>query len=372
MHWNKAALTLTLFLGLITTALANPVLVTGNPAEAPFLKEVLSRQGWRHFPSKPLRPGETWRAPDGQRVINLDWSPPPAAVAALSDHPEKVDRRGLLFSGGLTPLRTIRFQYYHLGALHGKAPGLELFMTNPGSQDAKLFLQKGIGRPSKDYFSTGHGNNVAWLNAEATGEGEFLLIPAGETIVIFRQEMPADYVVSGTLGLTQTEGPPLQFGLLAAPDPSDAPSLNNLLKESDVHSRGFYPVATQKLLRSHRAGSGSETKIAVGALRQETFSGVRELRGDYGVVYDLEIDLHNPLNRPATIELIFNPRGGAATGTFMIDGQLLGVALTNAMTERAVTSWQLPASSHRRVRLQTIPEGASSYPVRLILRDQTP
>lgn len=372
MHWSRPAFTLALSLSLMTAAFAEPLLVTGNPAGAPFLKEVLSREGWSHFPNKSLRPGEAWRAPSGQKVINLDWSPPPAAVAALSDHPEKVDRRGLLFSGGLTPLRTIRFQYYHLGALHGEAPGLELFMTNPGSQDAKLFLQKGVGRPSKDYFSTGHGNNVAWLQTEASGEGEFLHIPAGKTVIIFRQEMPAEYVVSGTLGLTQTEGPPLQFGLLAAPNPSDAPSLNNLLKESDVHSRGFYPVATQKLIRAFQAGTGSETKIAVGALRQETFSGVRELRGDYGVVYDLEVDLHNPLERPATIELIFNPRGGAATGTFMLDEKLVEVALTNAMTERLITSWQLPALSHRRIRLQTIPEGASSYPVRLILRDQTP
>lgn len=371
MLWSSLRFSLLFLWFASTVSLADPIVVTGNPASAPFLESVLRGQGWTQTPSRPLHPGETWRSPKGQRVINLDWSPPSAAVAALSDHSETVDRRGLLFSGGLTPLRPIRFQYYHLGALQGRAPGLELFMTNPGNQDAKLHLQKGVGAPSKDYFSTGHGNNVAWLQVEATGEGEFLTISAGETVVIFRQEMPKDYVVSGTLGLTQVEGPPLQFGLLAAPDPSDAPSLNNLLKETDVHSRGFYPVATQKLVRSYQAGDSSETRIAIGALRQETFSGVRELRGDYGVVYDLELHLHNPLDRPATIELLFNPRGGAATGTFMLDEKLVEVELTKAMEERAITRWQLPPSSHRRVRLQTIPEGASSYPVRLILREES-
>lgn len=355
-------------LSLSGGAAADPILVTGNPARVDFLAEVLEQRGLTARPPRDLYPGDSWRPPGGQ-VINVDWTPPTAAVAALSDHPEKVERRGMLFSGGLTPLRNIRFQYYHLGLLDGSAPCLEFFVTNHGVDPARLHLVRAAGLPSLDYFSTGHGNNVAWLQAEKANQGEFLDLAPGQTRVIFRQDLPKNYVVSGTLGLTQVYGPPLQFGLLASPHPGATPSLVNLLKETDVHSRGFYPVATQHLRRRHVAGQNRETKMAVGALRQETFSGVRELRGDYGVVYDLLLELDNPTAQTRRVDLIFNPRGGAATGTFLAQDAILEVPLTHAMQERTVKSWRLPPETHRTVRLQTIPEGASSYPVRLLLRD---
>ena len=360
-----------LILLLALPSLAQDVLVTGAPASKAFLKEVLAARGWTVFPPSDLAPGETFSGPDGRRVINLDWTPPPASIAALSDHPEEVDRLGLLFSGGLTEQRQVRLQYYHLGSLSGPSPQIDLLVTNPGGAKARLHLIQAAGAPSLDYFTTGHGNNVAWFERQLSEEGEFLDLAPGQTMVVYRQPMPRDKVVSGTLGLTQVDGPPLQFGLVALPDKSDPPSLNNLLKEGDVHSRGFYPVATQRLRRHHQVGQGTETRMAVGALRQETFSGVRELRGDYGVLYDLELELDNPLDRPATVSVSFNPRGGAATATFLWDGMVVEVPRTEAMTERPIGSLELPARSKRTLHLQTIAEGASSYPIRIVVRDET-
>lgn len=346
---------------------AETIYLTGRPASVEFLRSVLQAAGWTDFPGEPLAPGQSWTGPHGDRVVNLDWRPGPYRLAALSDHPEEVDRRGLLFPGGLTAHRPIRFQYYHLSALTGDRPELALWVSNPGPRAARLHLSRGIGVPSRDYFSTGHTNNVAWFTAEQRAEGVFLEIPPGETRKVFRQPFLQHDVVSGTLGLTQVEGPPLDFGLVALQDPDEPLSLNNLLKASDVHSRGFYPIATQGMRRRHEKGQG-ETRVTLGGLRQETFAGVRELRGDYGVVSDLELELVNPGPQSATFQLLFNPRGGAATATFLIDNDLVEVERTAAFEERAIATLTVAAASSRRVRLQTIPEGASSYPVRLLIR----
>lgn len=361
----------TLLLGLCLggAVLAQDVYVTGNPASSKFLEQVLSGRGWSEFPGRPLTPGQIWRDSQGRRVVNLDWNAPPPAVAALSDHPEDVDRRGMLFSGGLTANRPVRFQYYHLGSLPGASPQVALLVSNPGSTSARLHLTQAAGVPSGDYFKTGHGNNVTWFERQSSNQGEFLEFAPGESRIVFRQPMPLAKVVSGTLGLSQVEGPPLQFGLIALPDAAEAPSWNNLLKEGDVHSRGFYPVATQRLRRRHIVGAG-ETKVAVGALRQETFSGVRELRGDYGVLYDLELELVNPGSRPVEVNLLFQPRGGAATGTFLWDDRVVEVPRTDAFAEAPLGKVTLTPGETRLVRLQTIPEGASSYPVRILVRDQ--
>ena len=294
------------------------------------------------------------------------WTPPQPALAALSDHPEKVDRVGGLFFGGLTELRPLIFQYYHLGLLKGESPNLTLFLTNPGNEDAVIHLQKGIGKPSLDYFSTGHTNNVEWFKSSLHNEGEVLIVQPGETVPLYVQKLPVDHVVSGTLGMTLMKGEPVQFALVARESLEQRLSLNNLLKEGDVHSRGFYPAAVQQVDRTYRVGQ-KPLHIAIGAVRQQTFSGVRELRGDYGVTYRGNLTLVNETSQEKKIRLTFNPRGGTATGTFLINDQIIEIPQTEAFALRAFHEETLAPQSSKVVKFATIPEGASSYPVRIII-----
>lgn len=369
MHWNNSLSRLALFLLLFTTqSPAETIYVTGNPASTNFLREVLQARGWSAFPSRPLAVGQSWRLEPGKEVINLDWTAPPVSLAALSDHPEEIERRGQLFSGGLTSLRPVRLQYYHLGSLQGASPTVWLQVSNPAQTTARLYLTQAVGRPSTDYFLTGHTNNVAWFQNQLNREGEFLDIPPGATRKIFYQPLPYGKVISGTLTLTLVDGSPVHYQLVAAPDRTETVSLNNLLKEKDVHSRGFYPVAVQQLQKEHLVGSEGSF-LTVGGLRQETFYGVRELRGDYGILYQMEINLVNPTPRSAQIELTFNPRGGAATATLLMEEKIIEVPRTEAFKETRIAIIEVPPNSSRKLHLQTVPEGASSYPVRIIVRD---
>lgn len=358
---------------LVQPSWANPpVKVTGYPASRAYLKTVLEQHGWTNFPDHQLQPGDVWTTPDHQQVINIDWKAPPASLAALSDHPEEVHERGSLFSGGLTALRPIRLQYYHLGALDGPSPELQLWMSNPSPRPARVHLMRAAGTPSQDYFAAGHSNNVHWFHTRMRGEGEFFELAPGESVIAYTQPFPLNAVVSGTLKLTLVEGSPVTFDLIASPDGTPQLALNNLLKEGDVHSRGFYPIATQVFQREHTVGN-PETRIAVGALRQETFAGVRELRGDYGVLYDIDLKLTNPSAHQAQVDILFNPRGGTATGSFWCEGKVLEVPMTPARQEKLITTVTLAPHSRRTLSMKTIPEGASSYPIRLLVRDrQTP
>lgn len=369
----KSSLGLLLILGLLgalTPVLAEEVWVSGRPATVDHLRQVLAGRGWSSLPSRPLGPGEQWSDNLGNRVINLDWSPPESGIVALSDHPETVERRGGLFFGGLTRLRPLIFQYYHLGRLAGTEPNLTLVLSNPGNREATVFFQSGVGVPSLDYFSSGHTNNVEWFKARRQGLGHFITIDPGSSRSVFEQPLTFDYVVSGTLGLTQLDGPPLQFALVARQEQDEPLSLNNLLKETDVHSRGFYPAAVQRVHRTFYSDQ-EPINVAIGAVRQQTFSGVRELRGDYGVTYEMSVDLVNNSAEPSQVELLFVPRGGAATGTFLVDGELVEVPLTQAFEEHPFQLIELKAYESRPLKIETIPEGASSYPVRIVVRSRT-
>ena len=299
-------------------------------------------------------------------AVSSDWVPPKPALAALSDHPEKVERVGGLFFGGLTEMRPLIFQYYHLGLLQGETPNVTLFLTNPGREDALIHLRKGVGKPSLDYFSTGHSNNVAWFKSLLGREGSIITVKPGETVPLFSQPLPQNHVVSGTLGLTLMKGDPVQFAFVARENQSQALILNNLLKESDVHSRGFYPAAVQQVNRTYRVGQ-QPLHIAIGAVRQQTFSGVRELRGDYGVTYQGDLTLVNDTQEEKKVRLVFNPRGGTATGTFLINNKIVEVPQTEAFALRPFHEETLSPNSSKIVKFATIPEGASSYPVRIVV-----
>lgn len=363
---KKVRILLPILLGLCLAGQAEEVLFTGNPASTEYMKAKLMEAGHKVFPPKPLRPGQSWKRGD-LTVINLDWHPPASSLTALSDHPEKVDRAGGLFFGGLSELRPLNFQYYHLGKLQGPSPNLALYLSNPGSTPATLHWREGVGRPSLDYFSTGHTNNTAWFQSELQNLGSVVTIPPGQTVKLFTQPMPAEYVVSGTLGLTLMEGPPVQFALVARRSSEETPSFNDQLKADDVHSRGFYPAAVQRIVRTYRIGQ-QPLNLAVGAVRQQTFSGVRELRGDYGVTYELDLTLHNPSTQATPVNFFFNPRGGPATATFLIDDRIVEVGLTKEFKETPFHQVELAPGETRPIRLRTIPEGASSYPIRIIVK----
>ena len=366
---SKLLLGLAILISVLTLSLsAEELVVTGRPVTPEFMRSIPALKEWGTKPSKALRPGQTWSDPKGNRIVNLDWTPPPSNVVALSDHPEKVERVGGLFFGGLTLLRPLTFQYYHLGKLQGPSPNLTFYLHNPNSEPAQIHLRQGIGKPSLDYFSSGQTNNVEWFRSQEQNLGRFVSIQAGETVELFQQDLRPEYVVSGTLGLTQTKGRPLQFAFVARKSLLETVSLNNLLKDDDVHSRGFYPVAVQKVRRTYRVG-GEPIKVAVGAVRQQTFSGVRELRGDYGVTYSLDLELKNDTAQAATVKLLFNPRGGPATATFLLDGEMVKIGVTKAFEERHIAEIALRAGESKKIKLETIPEGASNYPVRIVIQE---
>ena len=369
---SKAPNSLFFHLLLILACLAQPawsetVLVTGEPAGVPFLRDVLEAKGWTDLPTRPLRPGRSWKNRQGDQVVNVSWTPPAAAVAALSDHPETITRPGLLFSGGLTRMRPVRFQFYHLGKLTNPESLTRLTMTNSGAKKAIIHLAEYSGTPSTNYFSTGHDNNVRWLQQSQSLEGVFVEIPPNSSETIFRHELPLEKVISGTLMLSQVEGPPLSFTFEAANSPQSEPALNNLLKASDTHSRGFYPVAKHRISRRYVIGD-PELRMNVGAIRQATFSGVRELKGDYGVLWELDLKLENPSDQEKTVQINFMPRGGAATATLLLNQELIEIPRTPVREQKLVRSIKMPPRSQQDILIHTIPEGASSYPVRFIVR----
>ena len=232
------------------------------------------------------------------------------------------------------------------------------------------------------------------------GCGRILEIDPGQSTTIFCQKLPYCQVLSGTTQFTLLEGSEVSFYLNALEDPQEMLSFNLLSNPKDVHARGIYACADQFINKVVVVSDdkASEVRAAVGAVRQPNIIVGPELRGDYGVVYALQFLLINKTKNEADFELIINPRGGKATATVLeqtdfynqtIDPEvwlseqvpdLAYFCFGNQYTDRSLSkeaepfseykaaSIAVPAGQSAVVRLLTLPEGASNYPVRFIMR----
>ncbi|MCR5661630.1 MAG: hypothetical protein K6G50_05835 [bacterium] len=314
-----------------------------------------------------LYPGKALATSSGDTVRNIAVPLLPAEILYFSDHPERVAYPGRLFDGALIPLKTVRFQAYHEGGRE-KPLTLKAYVISKGDKPAKIHIIEGAGGPDPDYFPAGHDNNLRFLDALTRGEGRIYEIPPHERAEILCQPLPNLEVISATQQITLLEGrAELVFCALDSPD--SEPSLSLLAKKEDVHARGAYPEAYHHGDFSWNI-TEPENFIAIGATRQDNIAGATELRGDYGVLYDIDITLKNP-GENAEIEVLFNPRGGKATftGIAYLDGakEIWEIKdQTEAFERVPLARINMPAQSTRRLKLLTIPEGASNYPVRLV------
>lgn len=378
------------------------ITVFGHPADSAYLQATAKRYGFSvNETLLNLYPGQQIHLRSGLLIQNIAYPNLQTEVLSFSDHPERVKERGLLFKGGLIPFKPLRFQYYHEGGKEDNQLWLRLDLRNNSQRKkAKIMLIEGEGGPDSDYFQAGHKNNVQFLRHLTAGCGRILEIDPGQSTTIFCQKLPYCQVLSGTTQFTLLEGSEVSFYLNALEDPQEMLSFNLLSNPKDVHARGIYACADQFINKVVVVSDdkASEVRAAVGAVRQPNIIVGPELRGDYGVVYALQFLLINKTKNEADFELIINPRGGKATATVLeqtdfynqtIDPKvwlseqvpdLAYFCFGNQYTDRSLSkeaepfseykaaSIAVPAGQSAVVRLLTLPEGASNYPVRFIMR----
>jgi hypothetical protein len=93
-----------------------------------------------------------------------------------------------------------------------------------------------------------------------------------------------------------------------------------------------------------------------------------QLAGGYGVLYDIDLGLSNPTGQEARVAIAMEPAGGPARGALIVDGRVVEAAMLNRDVEAPVTKYVLAPGEARRVRIQTMPQAGSNYPVRLVVR----
>ncbi|MEO7039988.1 MAG: pilus assembly protein N-terminal domain-containing protein [Candidatus Elarobacter sp.] len=372
--------------------------VTGNPTSAEYLREAIAR-AVEH--AATLRSGasvnvvsETLPVHDlktddrteldvpvqivGAGYLNVNGSThvvventalPPIQPARLlvSDYPERLTANGVLFSARLDRTQAQRFLYYHYNP--GTEPARRILLKAHNASNAPVTVQMidGSAGPGGNEMEIGHLSTKRFLVHEAQNEGTVITIPPSTTINLVDDPLPPQNIVSAVLQLRLVSGDPIDLSLIAqdANAPLDQSiDTTALLAGGAPHARGVYPVPTFFFERTYDV-DGPDLEIPIGQLPLPNLRQGEALNGDYGVEQSIRVSIVNMTRAPRAIALYANPRGGRATGTFLIDDTLVQTHALAAFSRFKIWQETINPGTFRHVRVVTMPEGGSSYPLRI-------
>jgi hypothetical protein len=349
---------------------ANTTVTVGNP----IVTAPLEQGDKREVNVPALITGDGYITASGMvRVLVENYAQPrlPPSFLMVSDFPEKLTSNGLLFHSDIQPFEDARFLYYHYNPHTAPDRRIVLYVQNTSSVPSAIQLISGMAGPSPNEIEVGHLSTERFLTRSSQSEGIILSIPPGETIVALDQLMPPGSVVSNLMELRELLGGTLHIDLIAqdANAPFDVTKSTHSLLGSDVpHARGVYKPPEFYFEPPVYDTAGPNLEIPIGQIPVQELREGQVLAGDYGVLQQITIRIVNTnRSNPAQIALYANPRGGRATGTFIIDGVLVRAHAMAAFGHYKLREYNVPPGGFIRTTIVTMPEGGSSYPVRLIV-----
>jgi hypothetical protein len=286
----------------------------------------------------------------------------------VSDYPERLTEDGTLFTADLRYDQPSRFLYFHYNP-HGQPDRrIVLRAENPSREPSIVQFISGRGGPSPNEMEVGHTATKRFLVNVVQNQGRLLTLAAGSSSDIVTQELPTGTVVCNLLQLRVLSGGNVHLTLLAQDadqNPAAATADSALLAGAHLHARGIYPIAEFHFATQWNVND-EYLELPIGQLPLPNDLRGQALSGDYGVLQSFVVNVQNPLSTPQTIAIYENPRGGRATGTYLIDGVLIQSHQVPPFSRYKVRQYVIPARGFVRVTIVTTPEAGSSLPLRLI------
>jgi hypothetical protein len=307
------------------------------------------------------------------RVENVAQPPIHPAYLMVSDFPETLKENGLLFEADLSTAQAARFLYYHDNPAGQPTRHIVLHLENPSSQPANVQFTSGMAGPETNEMQVGHLSTERFLTRNANNEGAIITILPHTTATLVDQALPARNTVSNLLQIREIDGARLHLRLMAevastsvdTAASAGAPPMG-LLTSAVRHARGIYKIP-EFFFDYQYDTSGPNVEIPIGRIPVPELEQGEALAGDYGVLQSVTIRVVNPdPHNPAYVALYANPRGGRATGTFIIDGILVQTHALPSFSHIKLREYTVPPDGFIRTTIVTMPEGGSSYPVHLI------
>lgn len=374
--------------GGVTGSPASPALIARAAAAAVGAGLNVEPGAWASVrpsagPTAPLAPGRSVSVPIRVSAAGADYltyhaqpvvavrneAPPQSSVDLLmvSNSPERLLAHGLWFEGTLEDYQSARLLFHHVNG-SGLAGELVVEIWNLGDQMARVHVIEGLGGPTHDESWAGHKAAAEFLRNRAGSFGWVLPIAPRTAAPVLSRHIATGATTSGLVELRALAPADLRVRLYLAPlRPDRPPRPIDTYSPSPFLGRWQYPDPTRELQARYVVGR----EWAFITIGDEPAAGLIEgdhLRGSYGVVHNIVLELSNPTAEEVPVIVLLEPGGGPARGFLLIDGAPVEVAVLARDSEARLARYVLAPGERRQVRIQTLPESGSHYPVRLVAR----
>lgn len=317
-------------------------------------------------------------------VVNQPLPAEKAEAMYYSNNPETVKSAQTLFTGPLTPLRSVRLDYHHMNGTN--APLIfHADVVNQSDKSVSVHLMSGVSPPLVDTVQVGLVAGSNFLTALDGGIGLVMEVPPHSRVPLVVQSFAPGLTVSGILQVRQTDGPTGAASLSVVADDNRQALVSSAmhLARTDVDVAPAAPLDAGSVretspyvfgpplvsLSGQYAVGGQWKYLRLGnAESLKNAGGTKTLWGNYGVSYFVTLTLTNPTDKTRTVGVYFTPEAGYAAGVFQVSGEPrreFPPALPPLESE--VTRVRLEPGQAHTVRLRTILLNGSAYPASLIV-----
>ena len=320
-------------------------------------------------------------------VVNrpLTWEQP--VLLMVSNSPERVQKPQTLFTGEITDAHGARLLYHHMNGLVQDGL-LQIELLNPSDVSRTMHVMGAASTPMRDTVRVGYIAGELFLRALTNNTGHTITVPAQSKVVLLAQKIRPLDTASGVLQmrLLPVEGaqasapcvvkvsmqvyqnqPVRLLGTTTAWGFTPPRPLTDEERRQIASTEHIYPTSYKVLTATYVVGQRWQfIRIGEQAVRNHTQQ--RRLDGNYGVIYEVRVELVNPTDKVRDVELSFEPSGGEAGGVFAIGGEVRGVPRAFPPNEFSVTRIRLQPNQKRTITIRTMPLAGSNYPATLLVR----
>jgi hypothetical protein len=318
-------------------------------------------------------------------VENAKTPPRKTSQLMYSNVPEQITKAGTLYLAEVPANASGRLFYHHINS--AKAPAtLTVTLVNPESTPARLHLVSGFVFPDPDPVQAGRAAGRAFFPRYVKNIGEIFILPPKSSVPLVVDLLKPQDVGSGMAEIRLLGPDSARFFVRVAASYKPADSATKALAwrrdawrsvtprpataAEIAHapdSPDLYPTTTKVVKAEYTVGQ-KWTWIPFGKEPITDSAGKRPLQGNYGVLYNIDLRLHNPGERKRQVELAFEAGAGPASGIFAIADQFIEVPSIYPREEKPLAKFTLGPNQTRTISIQTVPLGGSAYPANLIVR----
>jgi len=293
----------------------------------------------------------------------------PVDVLLVSNSPERLLAHGLWFEGTLQDFQSARLLFHHVNG-SGAAGDIVVELWNLGDETARVHVVYGLGGPTPDESWAGHRAATQFLANRALGAGWIIRVPPNTAAPALSRPITTGATLSGLIELRALDPGAADLRVrvfLSPPRAERMPHPITQYSPSPFLGRWQYPEPRRELAARYVVGR-DWAFITIGDPATPGLIEGDHLAGNYGIIYDITLELDNPTAEEVPVVLYLEPGGGPARGALLIDGSPVDAAVIARDSEAELARYLLAPGERRRVFIETIPQGGSNYPVRLVAR----